>query len=199
MCRFLETINVKDGELLHLLYHQQRMAKVFRRFFGHAQPPLLAESLTLPDFALTGNYKCRLIFSRNIEMVEFSEYIPKLVRSLRIVTDDAIDYSFKFADRRPLETLFQSKGECDDVLIVKNGFVTDTSYSNILFYDGKRWLTPDTPLLNGTCRQRLLDEQKITERRIRASHLPGFTHFMLINAMLGFDENRAAPVEGIVD
>lgn len=198
MYRFLETINVKGGGFLNLHYHQDRMAMVFRRFYGQLQSPALADLLTLPDFAHSGNYKCRVIYSKDIELVEFTEYIPKPIRSLKIVNDDKIDYSFKFADRRPLEVLLSKKESCDDVLIIKNGQVTDTSYSNILFFDGRSWITPDSPLLRGTCRQRLLDNHTIREQRVSFTDLTGFTHFMLINAMLEFDERRAVDIGGIV-
>jgi len=197
MYRFLETINVKDGEFLNLKYHQDRVEKVFRRFYAKIPPLVLADVLTLPTSTHSVNYKCRVIYSKSIELVEFTEYIPKPVRSLKIVNDDSIDYSFKFADRRSLEVLLSKKGNCDDVLIIKNGLVTDTSYSNILFYDGRHWLTPDTPLLKGTCRQRLLDNHTIREQRVSFSDLTGFSHFMLINAMLGFDENKAVEISGI--
>jgi 4-amino-4-deoxychorismate lyase len=103
------------------------------------------------------------------------------------VTDDDIDYRFKYADRRRLQSLFARRGDCDDVLIVRNGLLTDTSYCNIVLYDGQDWWTPDTPLLPGTARQRLLDEGLIRERRIRVEDLPRFEHIRLINAMLPWE------------
>jgi 4-amino-4-deoxychorismate lyase len=49
------------------------------------------------------------------------------------------------------------------------------------------WLTPKTPLLNGTTRQRLLDDGKIVEAEIKVHELRRFTKVALLNAMIGFD------------
>jgi len=109
------------------------------------------------------------------------------VHSLRLVRDDNIDYRFKYADRRRLQVLFARRGDCDDVLIVKRGLLTDTSYCNIAVYDGLQWWTPDAPLLPGTARQRLLDKGLIREKRIRVEDLPLFKRIRLINAMLPWE------------
>ena len=63
---------------------------------------------------------------------------------------------------------------CDDILIVKQGFITDTSYSNVLFYNGKEWLTPTHPLLKGTQRASLLDQEIIRVAEIRLEDLHHF-------------------------
>jgi 4-amino-4-deoxychorismate lyase len=92
-------------------------------------------------------------------------YRPAVVRTLKVVHADDIDYSLKYLDRTCLTGLID-RGVADDVLIVKNGFVTDTSYSNIVFTDGLRWIMPDTPLLRGTMREKLLIEGTIREKKI---------------------------------
>jgi 4-amino-4-deoxychorismate lyase len=81
--------------------------------------------------------------------------------------------------------------------MVKNGLVSDTSYCNILFYDGAEWLTPEVPLLAGTQRQHLLDLGKIKTEKITPNDLHNYHKFMLINAMLEFDENRVGDVRRI--
>jgi 4-amino-4-deoxychorismate lyase len=73
------------------------------------------------------------------------------------------------------------------VLIIKNDFITDTSYSNIVFWNGAQWITPDTFLLAGTQRTRLLEEGIILEKKIRAQDLPKYSHARLINSMLDFE------------
>jgi 4-amino-4-deoxychorismate lyase len=45
---------------------------------------------------------------------------------------------------------------CDDIIIVRNGFVTDASYANLIFRKGDEWFTPATFLLAGTMRAFLL-------------------------------------------
>ena len=72
--------------------------------------------------------------------------------------------------------------ENEDIIIVKNGFVTDSSFSNLIFFDGKEWYTPSTPLLKGTTRARLLNEKKITERVIKIEDIKNYKSISLINA-----------------
>ena len=100
---------------------------------------------------------------------------------------DHLDYRLKYADRTELDQLFLKRGEADDILIIQNGLVTDTSIANIAFFDGDKWITPKEPLLKGTTRARLLDEKKIFEQDIKIADLGKFTEFALMNAMIGFD------------
>ena len=81
-----------------------------------------------------------------------------------------------------------SKRKFGEVIFLKNGKVTDSSYANIIFFDGKQWLTPSTFLLNGTCRQRLLNEGKITESPIHYTDIRDFQQIGFINAMLDMGE-----------
>ena len=67
----------------------------------------------------------------------------------------------KLRQRGKLNELFAKKGSCDDVIIVRNGLITDSSYANLIFFDGREWITPKVPLLEGTCRARLLASGKI--------------------------------------
>ncbi len=71
-----------------------------------------------------------------------------------------------------------------DILIVKNGLITDTSYSNIILYDGKEWFAPKSFILNGVKRQFLLNTGKIKEIKIALEDLKNFEKISLINAML---------------
>jgi 4-amino-4-deoxychorismate lyase len=114
------------------------------------------------------------------------------------VEGDAIDYHVKFFDRSRLESLYALRGDCDDIIIVKNGLVTDTSMSNLIFLDGARWITPAEPLLAGTCRERLLSEGNITAATIRPKDLDHFIGVKLINAMRDPDEEEMIPIGNVV-
>ena len=102
--------------------------------------------------------------------------------------DDEINYSHKYFDRSRLEKLFFQKGNCDDILILKNGFITDTFFANILLYNGNEWLTPSNPLLKGTQRQFLLETEKVITADIRPSDLKNFKKARLVNAMMRFED-----------
>ena len=97
-------------------------------------------------------------------------YVPREIRSLRLVAaDDELDYHLKYADRSALARLLQRRDDCDEILIVRDGAITDTSYSNVAFFDGRKYVTPDTFLLNGMRRQYLLGTGVLTECRITPS------------------------------
>lgn len=110
------------------------------------------------------------------------------IRSLKLVEDNEIDYSFKSTDRAPLNRLTARKGDCDEVLIVKKGLLTDTSFTNVAVFDGERWLTPRHPLLLGTKRASLLERQVIKEADISVETLMNAQKVSLINAMIDLGE-----------
>ena len=88
-----------------------------------------------------------------------------------------------------MEALSARKGSCDDILIVKNGLVTDTSFSNVAFLDGSRWLTPEHPLLEGTKRAKLLEAGILAEADIRPEEIYRFKKVRLINAMMDWEDS----------
>ena len=88
--------------------------------------------------------------------------------------------------------------ECDDILIVKNGRITDTSYANIVVRGSDNtWYTPSTYLLNGTRRQSLLDRGIIKEREITPASLRKFRELHLINSMINIADTAGIPVRSI--
>ena len=137
---------------------------------------------------LKGLVKCRIIYSKQIEKIEFIPYQLPIIRSLKIIVDDQIEYNHKYLDRNQLDHLYRQRGDCDDILIVKNGLITDTLFANTVFYDGEDWLTPAKPLLKGTQRARLLEKGIIETADIRAEALKSFEKVRLINAMIRFED-----------
>ena len=196
MSRLFETIRICDGEPCNLSLHEKRLNSSRQILSGSTGTISLADHIRVPDDCRTGIYRCRVIYEETIISTEFIPYLPAAVHSLKIVHADEIDYSLKYLDRTCLTGLID-RDVADDVLIVKKGCITDTSYSNIVFTDGRQWVTPDTPLLRGTMREKLLREGAIEEERITVGDLDRFTHFRLINAMLGF-EAPLLPIKNIV-
>ena len=82
--------------------------------------------------------------------------------------------------------LLSAHSDVDEILIEKDGYLTDTSIANIAFYDGEQWVTPAIPLLKGTMRQKLLDEGFLQTRNIKKEELTHYTQVALTNAMIGF-------------
>lgn len=188
MCRLIESIRLEDGEWFNLHYHQQRMDESVLLLTGIENKIQLTSFLHEQHFPVKGKFKCRIVYSEvgGIEM-SITPYETRSINSIKIIHDNTIDYAFKFEDRTALNNLFTQQNTCDDILIIKNGLVTDASYSNVVFFDGTRWLTPAQPLLKGTMRQYLLDSGAIVEEAIRADQIPLFKKVRLINALLGFN------------
>lgn len=119
------------------------------------------------------------------------------IHSLKVVCDDDIEYNYKSTDRSRLNALVEKKGCCDEIVIIKNGLVTDTSFTNIAIYDGTSWLTPKHPLLAGTKRACLLDRGAIKEADITINDLMRAKRLRLFNAMIDFGE-REIPISQVI-
>jgi len=163
------------------------MARSLEMLFGMNRPVDLEKFLHGTQFPQKGLYKCRIVYDHVSRETTFSPYEARKVRRVKIVKDDYISYEFKFLDRGSLDRLFDLRGDCDDVLIIRQGIVTDCSYSNIVFRKGKEWYTPASALLKGTMRQHLMDKNKIQAREIHQKDIRSFHTFKIINAMLEFD------------
>ena len=114
------------------------------------------------------------------------------INSLQVVENDTIVYDYKCTDRSRLNALVAQKGNCDDIIIVKHGLLTDTSFTNLAIYDGKHWVTPKHPLLHGTKRAELLDKKIIREADITLEDLRNTNKISLFNAMIEFGEMEVA-------
>ena len=184
---FLESIKVKDGEVYNLFYHQQRVNVTFKNFFMGKKVLNLENIISSIEIPPKGLYKLRVIYNESKCFTEFVSYERKPISSLRLVTDNSIEYSFKSLERNCLNNLKKDIKE-DEIIIVKNGKITDCSYANLVFWDGEEWFTPKSFLLNGTCRQRLLSEGKIKETEINAQSIFKYKRVGLINAMIDLEE-----------
>jgi 4-amino-4-deoxychorismate lyase len=197
MCLLLESIKIENQKPVNLDYHQERAMKSRKQLFGVDDDFDIEKSISIPENLGNGIFKCRVLYGMKIERIEFEPYVPRKVNTLKLVFDDEVDYHLKYVDRSGLSRLFLMRGDCDDILIVKNGLVTDTSYSNILFLKKGRWYTPDKPLLEGTKRDYLIQSKKVIVRKIQVGDILDFEKFMLVNAMLDIDDNRAIEIQNI--
>jgi len=178
----LETIRIEDGKAFNLSYHQARCDQS-RKILFHTEKSLdLSKVIQIPP---TGLFRCRILYNTEIRSIEYLPYVAKEVRTLRIVPSN-IEYSHKYADRTILNTLLVQHSDVDEIIIEKEGLLTDTSISNIALYDGHEWCTPKTPLLHGTMRAKLIDKGFLKPKDIARTSLHHYTQVALINAMIGF-------------
>ena len=134
-----------------------------------------------------GLHKVRLIYDNEIQSIQISHYSVREIKTLKLVRNDSIFYSHKNEDRTDLEKIYNQRGMCDDIVVVKDDNLTDTSFANLVFKNKDRWLTPSTYLLNGTMRQQLLDQKLIFEEKITVADLLKYEKVKLINSMLLFN------------
>ena len=107
--------------------------------------------------------RCKVIYDKNgIIDVTYFPYKKREITSFKIVN-------------------------CDEIIIIKEGVVTDTSIANIaIFYQGN-WITSKQCLLKGTVRNRLLEEKRLIEKDINLPMLQSASKIALMNAMIDFD------------
>jgi 4-amino-4-deoxychorismate lyase len=132
-------------------------------------------------------YRCKVIYAQNIEKIELQIYTKREIKKLSVIEAD-IKYNYKLCDRAALDEIFSKRGDADDVVIVRNGLIGDTTIANIAVRYCNQWLTPKTPLLNGTMRARLLDDRFLVESDILATDLNKFEKIAVMNALRGFEE-----------
>ena len=194
----LETIRCEDGEPVNLSYHQGRVNASLKQL-GYTTEYNLKKLLSPPDNKL---YRCRILYNDNSIDIQYLPYQKRVISRLQLIQADGLEYALKYANREEIDKFFLQKGDADDILLVKNTLITDTSIANIALYDGEKWYTPKSPLLHGTTRARLLKEKKIFERDIYLKDLPSYSRFALMNAMIDFDTVKngiISPIKGEID
>ena len=188
MYPLFESLCIQDGIILNKKWHEDRFQKAYLESFGNLNPFDLLEGLSIPVKFNQGKVKLRIRYNRKHRDFHFEHYQIKEIQSLRLVYTEELNYSHKYSRRENLETLFALRGDCDEVLIIKKGRITDSSYSNVVFFDGQDWLTPKDPLLEGTCRARLLNQGIIKQSLLKVRDLKNFEGLKLINAMRDMDQ-----------
>jgi 4-amino-4-deoxychorismate lyase len=200
MSLLFETIKVINKKPLNISFHNERMNRSRYELFGLKSELNLTEQIEIPEDISKDVYRCKVIYSDTIKDVEFRKYSPRNIEKLHLITNDEIEYSYKYLDRKPLDDLVieNCSDENEDILVVKNGRVTDTSYSNIVLFDGKEWHTPKFPLLKGTKRAKLIYEKRILEKDILLEDLMRYEKIILVNAMLDFDLDKSYPIRDFI-
>ena len=196
MYRFIESIKVEDQKIYLLDFHQKRVNETFKHFGKEGSVDL---GKIFKDLAVDedGLYKLRIVYDleKNVKTQLIPYAIPE-IDDFQLVENNCFDYPFKFEERREFEKM-KTKARAEEIIIVKNNHITDTSFTNLLFLKGKDWFTPYTYLLNGVQRQYLLKNRKIKETEITLQNLREFSHFQMINALNDFDDMFVYPISKI--
>lgn len=178
--KYFETIKCEDFEVFNLNYHQKRVANTIGLNINLQEyiNPISEELL-----------RCKLIYDENgVVDVLYFPYKKREIKSFKIIFDNEIEYSKKYLNRAKLDELYEKRDDCDEVIIIKNEIVTDTTIANIAIFYENLWITSKNCLLGGTTRARLLEEKELFEKDITLDMLKNASKVALMNAMIGFDE-----------
>ncbi|UMQ40763.1 aminotransferase class IV [Chryseobacterium sp. Y16C] len=198
MSQFIESIKVEDQEIFLLEFHQKRINQTFSHF-GKEGSIDLKKIYNHLEHDEDGLFKLRLVYDLDKKVrTQMIPYAIPEIADFQLVENNSYDYSFKFEDRKELDKM-KMKAKAEEIIIVKNNHITDTSFSNLLFLKGKDWFTPSTYLLNGVQRQNLLKHKKIKETEITLQNIKQFSHFQLINALNDFDDMFVYPIDRIIN
>ncbi len=188
MCLFIETMCVEQGRIINLDYHLERIKSTRKRFWNTENMVSVDD---LSALAATQNDRAKLRFTydkENIYDLSCTPYSIRKIEKLKLLINNDIEYAYKSIDRSALNLLKGQVKPSEEIVIVQQNHLTDTSYTNIALFDGELWITPSTPLLNGTRRKQLLNAGKIIEREVLVTDLNSFQSISLINAMIDLEE-----------
>jgi 4-amino-4-deoxychorismate lyase len=180
---FFETIRIEDGKIYYIEYHNKRLNQTIYKNFRKKSDIDLLNFIEPPK---DGLYRCKVFYDKEIKKIEFFPYTPKKIKSLKLVEAN-INYPYKHIDRSNIEALIK-KDEADDIVIIKNGYITDTSIANIALFFENRWYTPKEPLLKGTTRDRLIKSRFLIPANLTKTDIKKAKKIALMNAMIGFCE-----------
>jgi len=192
MFLLFETIAVIDFVPHRLEYHQDRMDRSYMHFYKKANPfnlkSLFDKKLVLSSCV----YKWKIEYNEQNIHSTLTEYIPRHINTVKFIKINAdFDYSYKFVNRTYFDLLKTENHEFDELIFVKNGFLTDATYANVVLehINTGELHTPIIPLLNGTKRQSLINDKKVILKSINVENIFEYKRILFINAMLDLNSN----------
>lgn len=199
MIQFLETICINNGFPQHLEWHQQRVDATMKNFYpAHKHTWQLTECIHPPEEHSSGWVRCRMVYDAHQLSIHYYPYHRKQIESLTTIDmPTSFEYRYKYADRTEIDKLYEKRQGTDDILIVDEGWIKDTTIANIAFRKGVRWYTPSLPLLAGTTWKRLVSAGILVPRPIHLRELQTFDSFKLFNALNSFETASEVSVRNI--
>ncbi|HRY32031.1 MAG TPA: aminotransferase class IV [Bacteroidales bacterium] len=187
MCLLFESIRIENRQILNLSAHLDRMESS-REKLWNIREKIDIDCIRMPDQIDREIWKCRIEYDTAIRNISFTPYRKKRISKVRMIEANHIRYDFKYADRRDFDKLFRDNPGFDEFLITRNGFLTDSTFTNLALFDGINWHTPLHCLLKGCRRRSLIEQGMLSVAPIHRNDLKQFTRISLINAMLDLEE-----------
>jgi 4-amino-4-deoxychorismate lyase len=188
MSQFFESIRVNDGIAENLNFHQARVNQTLHAFnASHNSIELIkiVQQLSLPTLGL---FKLRMSYDLHGNyQTALNPYQYKQINHFALVDIKGYRYDYKYENRDWINEALSQSGK-DEIMMHDDGLIKDCSYTNIVFYDGVNWYTPESPLLLGTQRSKLIQEGVIITKAIYVNDISSFVKFKCINAMLDWED-----------
>ena len=197
MYPFFETIRYVNGVLENVSYHQARINRTVSALGGKTYIQLDKIQL-VHDSEKDIVYKIKCLY--NLEgayHIEKAVYHKKTIQTVSIHQAALEEYQYKYTNRNWLNEALKNAGT-DEMIILQNNMIKDGNYANLVFFNGSEWHTPLHPLLLGTHRARLIDQNKIIEKDITISDLSSYTKLKFINAMMLWEESPEIEIGQLV-
>jgi 4-amino-4-deoxychorismate lyase len=187
MSQFFESICINDGVAENLHFHQARVNKTLNAFDASQYSidlTKIIQQLVLPTLGL---FKLRISYDlKGNYQAACNPYQYRLMNHFALLDIKGHRYDYKYANRDWINEALAQSGK-DEIIMHDDGLIKDCSYTNIVFFDGANWYTPESPLLEGTQRAKLIQEGIIITKALHVDELPNFQKFKCINAMIHWD------------
>src|ERR1035437_7330028 len=120
MSLLFETIKIINNTIFNIDYHNKRVNESRWQLLKQTDSWDLRDLIVIPETDLNLTYKCKLVYSKELQSIEFQRYTFRKLQTLKLVECPDIEYSCKYLDRTQLDTLKQTYYQTDDIIIVKN-------------------------------------------------------------------------------
>ncbi|QGM80195.1 aminotransferase class IV family protein [Otariodibacter oris] len=185
-----ETLSIIDGKFQNLSFHQERMDNAFNAYLNE-KPGINLSDIVIPNEYQQGQFRCRIDYNAYQYEMQIYPYTPRKIQQFQCVYVENFDYSFKFTDRKRLDSLKNLQKTNQEILIINNDKVSDCTIGNLLFLKNGRWYSPTDYLLKGTQLAYLLEQSVVELVSINTKDLLEYEAVMMINALNPFDPKRA--------
>jgi 4-amino-4-deoxychorismate lyase len=195
MSQFFESIRFNDGIAENLNFHQARVHKTLNAFdasHNSIELTTIIQELVLPTLGL---FKLKISYDLNGNYeAKCNPYQYKQINHFALVDIKGQSYDYKYENRDWINEALAQSGK-DEIMMHDDGLIKDCSYTNIIFFDGVNWHTPQSPLLEGTQRAKLIQEGIIISKALHINDLPNFIEFKCINAMIHWEDAINYPTQ----
>jgi len=183
-----ETIKIENKKVANLNYHQKRVDLAFKNLFKTKPNFTLKDALK--NHPTDNLYRAKIVYNKDgLQSCSYYIYSKKIIKTIALVEITDFNYNYKYTNRELFLHLQNSMPQFDEFLITQNGYLKDTTIANIALLDSSTnfWHTPEVALLDGTTKERYINDNKLIKKMIHFRNLKNYTTIATLNAMVGFN------------